>query len=445
MPHRSPLRLAPRHIAILTATTLLATISALSPGVSHAQDPPRAEVQGAEAEHEIRWASLPGIIDASWRVEHQPAWREASRGLREERASLPGRVTEARGQISSQTSISAVPWSASEQHLSAGMSVAVGPLPKLMRALVDAQLDREEAAMQAARWEFAAEVSQAYTAWWLAAASLDHLDEDLERAEREALPLHQAAAQGELSQLDFLDVQIELGALRQEHASARKQEQDTRAHLGTLLNASRWKPALDADAAPDEARPNPWRELGAALEAHPALRALREDERVLIARADLEERRAPATIDADAAWTTLGWQATWITWQLGVTIPLSNPGRAEARRLRAQASGVSMERQRMGAQLQRELEALARGYEATQQQLAALDAHVLEALLARQTLLDAALEAQQVTLLRVLRARRELHEAHHARYAFSLSLHAAHLSAALMRQAWEPSKTYERR
>ena len=378
----------------------------------------------------MTWETLPAAIEQSWRDEKLPIWQRELEGIQAQRSVLPNRLSEVRAQTSHQIPISSMPWSGSEQNLGVGLSLLLGPLPQKMRALVEAQLDREHAMLALARWHHAMLIQDAYKLWWLKAQSLIHLREDLIAAQLAMQPIQRAADQSELAALDLLDLQVELGRLLQELAALELQTQSALGELTALLDLASWEPVLGE--LPDHAlEENPWRDAHTLLRGHPTLQALKQERAILLARADVEAHQAPMTLQTDLAYTPLGWQRTWLTWQVGIVIPLSNPGKAEAARLSAQAAGVNATLVMTQRQLERELKARAASYETIYLQLQQLNKNQINPLRDRQARLDEALKANEVTLVRVLRARRELHEAEHLERELRLSLHAERLAASL--------------
>ena len=393
----------------------------------------------------LTWENITQEASRTWERYEGAARDELLRGVASQRAALPGRLLSAQAMLTSQVPLPSENRRVAEHGVMGGVTVTLGDLPEKMAHALDDQEALTLASARRERWEFIARVHSAYRAWFEAATLEAHLVEDIAAARDALAPLEAATTAGQLGQLELLDLKVEIAEMTTEHNELSARERGARAELERLLGHREWRlPDAPLHASGELAGDNPWEQLSATIERHPVLAQLRAEARSLDSRAEVLRSSQPWQLQVGAALETAGWREAWVTWQVGVSVPLSNPNLIEASELEASANAREIEVERALELLTAELSARAADFDRRRAALERLDRELITVLERRQSLLEAALEKKATPLERVLRARRQLHEAKHQRLELWLSLRASEAAAALAGQ-WFNASTEETR
>lgn len=407
---------------LLLSTTILLLLATLA-SPSHAL-----------AQEALTWETLPQIATQSFERGAARALELEAQGLSAQRGLLPGRLMDLHASGVAQVPLTSSAQSSTQHQLQAGTTIILGPLPSYMEALLDTQIERERANLRATELAYFQEVTRAYATWWQASTRYEHIREDVERAYKESAPLADAATRGTLSELDWLDLEVVLAQMSQEKLNAGKEQADALRALEALLDHETWRPALTPllDDLPDT---NPWDELLDTLAQHPDVVLLARQADTLRAQAEVDQRLYPTLLSLDVGWTGITPATHWSYVQASITIPLSNPARAEAARKRIQANATEQERLIVLERLQREIAARAHHHDTLRENLARYEEEGIATIRRRQELLERNLEQDHVMLARVLQGRRDLHEAEHQELSILLELQL-HTLLARQLQSW---------
>jgi hypothetical protein len=381
----------------------------------------------AASAQQLDWDSLDAHADRVWREGAGRAMQRAEAGLIAQRNSLPTRWQNI--QVTAQIEApaqGAAAWDNAEHVFNALATVQLGTLPDKRAALLERQIASQRAAHELERWRFVEEIRLAYHAWWLHAALVVHLEEDLATKQAELEPLRQAAQQQLISELELLDLEAELGQVSAEVADAARMRDMARAQLTSLLGPgfTLGEPAdlhaLDLKAL--EAQ-DPWTTCLDRLESHPALRALKARQRVAFAEAAVWDRANPWQLQLGPQVRTAAFQDSWAAAYVSVIIPLGNLYTSNAIAARAQAAQLDAEAAWEAARLRSTLTAQSLSWRAQLDHIHRLERDLLTPIRKRQTLLEGAWKERRVPLERVLRGRRQLHEAEHTLIAARADLY----------------------
>lgn len=381
----------------------------------------------------LSWENIPFVAAQSFDQGAARALEIEARGLEAQRGLLPGRVMDVHASGVVQAPLTASARSATQHQFQAGASIVLGALPSYMEALLDSQIEGERARLRARELAYLQELALAYAAWWFATTRYEHIREDVERAYQDSAPLATAAREGTLAELDWLDLEVTLARMGQEQLDASKEQADALRALEALLDHEMWSPSL-TPLPPNLSKTNPWEALLDQITRHPDVILLSRQAETLRAQAEVEQRLYPTILALDVGWTSIIPSAHWSYLQASITVPLSNPARAEAARKRIQANAIDQERLLLLERLQRDLVARAHHHDTLRENLSQLEEGGLVTIQKRQNLLEQNLEEEQVTLARVLQGRQDLHEAQHQKLAILLELELQELLAEQLRR-----------
>jgi outer membrane protein TolC len=385
------------------------------------------------AQTPLDWAHLEEVAHRSFAQDHARQFDVELKSLSAQRDAVPHRVLDVHMTGIAQAPLTSSARGASQQQIQAGTTLMLGRLPTLMSEVLDVQREHELAVQDLKKMQYFQELLSAYGEWWRASLVLAHLGEDIEDAKHHIEPLRASYEAGTFAALDWLDLEVEIAAMQSEHAMIQQARSSALGQLERLLDVTSWVPMVGDEEFAIAHAENPWRALSALLDAHPTIQALHKERELLEARSEVELRRTPPAVAFDVGWTSVGGGAQWSLLQASIVLPLSNPGKAEAIRLRMQASSLEYERLWQLERLNRAMGAYEREYDDLVEVLRAVDDGEMERLEVRQQALEQAFAQGHIPLVRVLKGRRASHEAHHRRLLLLLELHTSALRAQLMR------------
>ena len=322
-----------------------------------------------------------------------------------------------------------------DAELVAGVTLELGDTQAALEAALRADHAAALSASEVERWHFVEAVHDAFIEWLIADSVARHLQEYRVEVSTDFAPLVKAAEQQLISQLDLMDIEVELAAIDAELALAEEDRADAVARLERLLlrpvhptTASCFaveSPNLDSDHSP-------WAAVAELLDAHPQLAALRHSAGAKRAQADALTAQTEAwTLSPELLYHRDPDGGHWGGVGVSVSFPWSDENATERALLRGEAdadeatvavtlaslhAAVSTEGRRLDA---------ARAYRKTlvEKLIAPLEQRVL--------LLEKAYTSGNVSFDRLVRGHRDLHEAHHAVLLSSAALlaHCARASA----------------
>lgn len=383
---------------------------------------------------EITWETLPEVISRNWKQGQHKIFAATQRGLAKQKHKLPTRLMSVQLGGQAQLPITAQAKGVEQHQVSVGAVVGLNQLPQTVKRLFAIQAKKARAAEFDARHHYALQLIEAYGSWWVASSLEGHIAEDIKQARQELMPLKKAFEAGQLSELQWLDLSLELANLQREHTQLRQQKQQANVYLKQLLNGEGWRLKLGKRA---QASTKPWAQLEQQIKQHPALQYLEMQQQELRARATVERKTNPPTLSVDLGWLWGPQRVHMATVQAMFVWPLSNPGLVEAERLQAQSIAKTRAHRLLKRQLLRQIQAEQKRIKIWGEAINALDAGAFKLLNKRQALLEAGLKSKQISLIRVLRGRRAIHEAKHQRAQLQFQQLRSVLTAQILLKTWK--------
>lgn len=389
-----------------------------------------------QAAKPLTWESLSQCAQLQYEQGPGQAQRALSRAISVERERLPGRLQSVGVGAQADVPLYGRRGGDLEYMLTANATLILDDWPTLQRAVLDAQRDEQRALAALERWRFTLAVSDAYAQWWAASALLDHVQRDLQTLS-EAVRRYQEAGQQSLSALDVLEVKVFVGRLELERAQLTERIVHGEAALRELISAklcalppSAHAPQLDALEG------DPWAALSPLAAKHPEQGVNQAQRSSLQARAQAAGAQWPKTLQVGGQLTTAGADQWWWTQTLSITIPIANPGVAEAARLKVEVEASRAASQWQSTRLGAQWQAQSQRYRAVLETLKLEQERLLKPLQQRQSLLNAASAQGHIPALRALTASAELHEQEHLHLerliALAISQHQAALLALVL-------------
>lgn len=388
---------------------LLFTLIILSPSTLLAAQP-------------LGWDNIADAAQQSFEDGPEKALRMEVDSLKAQRSLLPNRVMDVHASTIAQIPLTSSAKQNAQHQIQAGASFILGSLPSHMETLLETQIQSEQAHNQSKKLAYFEQLLNAYASWWQASLKYEHITQDVLRAHQDSEPLRQAFESGSYAELDWLDLEVALAALSREELLASDEQSLALQQLQVLIDQESWTPTITELHEDNLFTSNPWETLLERVQNHPTIIALDHQASVLRAQANVEQHLYPTTLSLDAGWTGIAPSTHWSYVEASISIPLSNPGKAEAARKRIQANSVEQEKLWQIELLRREILSQITRYNTLLHNLEQLTQGELATLHKRQTLLEDGFKQKQVTLARVLQGRRDLHEASHHKLELLLQL-----------------------
>lgn len=195
----------------------------------------------------ITWETHPAVILRNWKQGQHKIFAATQRGIAKQKSKLPTRLMSVQLGGQAQLPITEQAKGVEQQQVSVGAVVGLNQLPQTVKRLFAMQAKKARAAELDARHRYALQLIEAYGSWWIASSLEDHIAEDIKQARQELMPLKKAFEAGQLSELRWLDLSLELANLQREHTQLRQQKQQANVYLKQLLNGEGWRLKLGKD------------------------------------------------------------------------------------------------------------------------------------------------------------------------------------------------------